>query len=167
MKALYGIILALFFVLLGLMSLILPWSVSIRTEVVDFLLSNTITLTLVGISLLVMGLGVLIQILHGLKRRYVILKGNSPKIDLNETIFQDYLNLYFEELFPNTEVPCRITLKRKSAKVKADLPYIPTEAQEALLKKIENDLSDIFRGFIGWRYELLLAVSFAPLNKKV
>ena len=165
MKALYGIILALFFILLGVMGIILPWSTNIRTEVVDFLLSNTVLLTLFGFAFLTLGLGVIFQMIHGLKRKYVTIKTDGPKTKLSEEVFEDYLKLYFEEIFPKTEVPCRVTLKRKKAKVMADLPFVAESEQEPLIRKIEEDLSDIFRELVGWRHELLFAVSFAPGNK--
>lgn len=165
MKAVYGIILAAFFVLLGLISLIFPWSASIRTQVVGFLLSNSLILTLIGLSFLMIGLGVILQMLNGLKRRYVVLKEKGPKTEISEEVFEDYIKLYFNELFPKTNVPLRVQLKKKKAKVIADLPYIHEEEQEPLLNRIEDDLTDIFRELIGWRHDLLLAISFAPRPK--
>jgi hypothetical protein len=162
MRTLYGIILALFFIVLGIIGVILPWSVAIRTELVDFLLSNTFMLTLLGLLFLFVGAGVIFQMLHGMKRRYITLKELQPHTIISEEVIRDYLKIYFDDLFPKTPVPCRIALKRKKAKVLADLPYVAEKDQEALTRKIEKDLSDIFRELIGWRHDLFLAISFAP-----
>lgn len=165
MTPLLTLILALFFIVLGLIGIVLPWSTSARTEVVDFLLSNTVLLSLFGFSFLVMGAGTLLQIFNGLKRRYTTIKDGDSKVELSEEVFKDYLSIYFQELFPYTEVPCQVQLKKRKARVIADLPFVPENQQKDLLKKIEEELSDIFRELIGYRHALLLSISFAPTEK--
>lgn len=155
-------ILALFFLALGLLGMSLPWSPVIRTEVVDFLLSNNLTLSLVGFAFFMMSLGALFQLINGARRHYFRYKIKTVSFEISEKVIRDYLAVYFRDLFPYSEVPCHIVLKKKKAKITADLPHIPKSEQKAMIKKIEGDLGEIFHDLIGYPHELLLAVSFAP-----
>lgn len=154
-------ILALFFLLFGLLGMILPFSSAIRDEVIDVILTHTITLSLFGFALFVAGIGVIVQLLQNRKRRYFRIQLKNVSVDVSEKIIHDYLSAYFQELFPFAEVPCQVAIKKKKAKVIADLPYVAESEQEGLLKKIEADLADMFREAIGYPYELLISVSFA------
>src|SRR5687768_7062474 len=111
----FNIVLALFFIVLGLLGIILPWSPTICTEVVDFLLSNTITLSIFGFAFLVIGITVLVQIIQRRKRRYFTRHQKALEIDVSEKVINDYLSVYFRDLFPLTEVPCQVILKKKKA----------------------------------------------------
>lgn len=159
-------ILALFFLILGILGMLLPWSPTIRAEIVDFLLANTFTLSLFGFLFFIMGLGVLIQLLLGLRRHYFTSRLKAVDFDVSEKVIRDYLSVYFRDLFPFSEVPCQILLKKKKAKIIADLPPVPKGEQGAMVKKIEHDLADIFRDLIGYPHELLLSISFQPQKLK-
>lgn len=161
----FGFVLALFFTILGLMGMILPWSEAVRSEVVTFILNNNLLLSLFGFFFFIMGVGLFFQIAYGFKRKYTTISQGESKVDISEEVFHDYLSIYFNELFPYTEIPCQISLKKRKARVTADLPYVPQDEQKAMLKKIETDLSDIFRELIGYRQALLLSISFAPTEK--
>lgn len=162
-----GIFLSLFFLLLALITLFLPWSPTVRTEIVDFLLSNTLALTLIGFAFLMIAIGFIFQLVHGFKRRYISFQEGALKTDISEQAVDDYLKGYFQDLFPYSEVPCQLTLKKKKAHIVADLPYVKPAEQKSLVEKIEKDLSEIFRDFLGYRKELLVSISFAPENKLI
>lgn len=159
-------ILALFFLILGILGVLLPWSPAIRAEIVDFLLSNTLTISLFGFLFFAIGLGVLVQLFLGMKRHYFTSRLKAVDFEVSEKVIRDYLSVYFRELFPYSEVPCQIILKKKKAKITADLPPLPKGEQGAMVKKIESDLSDIFRDLIGYPHELLLSISFQPQKVK-
>lgn len=166
MNTLFGVIFALFFLLLGIIGIILPWSPVVRTEVVDFLLSNTVILMLFGFSFFVIGIGALFQVLHGMKRSYTTFKEGHTRVDVSEEVIQDYLLTYFHDLFPYTEVPCQILFNKKKIQIIADLPFVAHAKQKELLKKIESDLSDLFRDILGYRHDLYVSISFAGSEKQ-
>lgn len=163
MNILFGIIFALFFILLGFMGMILPWSTYVRTEVIDFLLSNSLLVFIFGFSLFVVGIGALAQMLHSMKRSYTTFKEGNTRVDISEEVVRDYLLTYFHDLFPHTEIPCQIQFKKKKVQIIADLPFVAQDNQKELLKKIESDLSGIFRDILGYRNDLLVSISFAKV----
>lgn len=156
-------ILALFFLVLGLFGMILPWTPAIRTEVVDFLLSNTATLSLFGFAFVVIGMGILVQLMHGARRHTFKSKLKAVSVEVSEKVIEEYLSVYFRDLFPYAEVPCQVLLKPKKVKVVIDLPGLPKSEQEPLVKRVEQDLASLFRDQIGYPHEILLSFSFAPL----
>lgn len=151
---------AIFFLVLGLIGMIIPFSPYLRTEVVDFILSNTLALAILGFFFFAIGLGALIQLSQAARRHYFTLKRKAVDFDVSEKVILDYLSLYFRDLFPNTEVSSRVILKKNKVKIIADLPFFPKLEQESLVKKIEEDLVDILRELIGYPHELLLSISF-------
>lgn len=162
MYTLISLLLSLFFITLGLASLIIPWSAYARTELITFLLENTILLTFFGFTLLTLGLITLFYIIQNSKRKYFTIKSNQLETEVSETVISKYLSSYFRELYPLNDVACKVELKKRKALVIADLPYVPENEQKELLKKIEEDLTDLFRDVIGFRHELKVSISFSP-----
>lgn len=162
MYTLISFLLSLFFITLGIISLIIPWSSYARTELITFLLENNILLTFFGFTLLALGLIALFYLIQNSKRKYFTIKSSELEADVSETVISKYLSTYFRELYPLNDVACKVELKKKKAVVIADLPYVPENEQKELLKKIEEDLTDLFRDVIGFRHELKVSVSFSP-----
>lgn len=159
-------LIALFFIILGIMACLLPWSPYIRIVVIEFLLDNPILLTLFGCTLLSIGILSIFYVVQNLRRRYYTLKKDQLVTDVSEQVIRGYLDSYFHALFPYVEIPCRVTLKKKQALVVADLPYVEPKNQKELLLRIEKELSDIFHDIIGYRNELVISVSFGSEKMK-
>jgi hypothetical protein len=159
---LLSFILALFLFVVGFLSLSVALSPFARTEVVSFILENSTYLLLFGIVFLTIGAISFFYLAQNFKRRYYTLKSGQVEIDVSERVIEKYLQNYFKELYPFNEVPCQIDLNKKRAAVIADLPYVPVQEQKALLRKIEEDLTSLFRDQIGFRHELKVSISFSP-----
>lgn len=158
--ALVSLLVAFFFIVLGLMGMILPWSVTARTAVIEFLLLNTITLSIFGFFFFVVGVATIFYIFETSKRRYIRITKEGYKTEISEAVVNDYLSSYFRELFPRTDIPFKTELKKKRAEITIDLPFVTKDEQKDLLEKIEKELSNLFRDILGYRKELRLIISF-------
>lgn len=163
--SLISFIVAIFFLLLGIVGIIIPWSSAVRAHFVQFILEDSLFIFLFGLGFVIIGAAIAINvILNAKKKYYEIHTGNNAAI-VDESLFQDYLNTYWRQLFPKHEVPNQITLKKNKIHVAADLPYIPISEQKALLERIEKDLNDIFSRIFGYRNEFVITISFAEAEK--
>lgn len=172
-KFLYSFInclIALFFILLGVIALILPWSPLVRSDIVQFILEDHAAISLFGFGFVAIGVGIIVSIIqYDRKRSYVIHSGHHSAL-VNETIAQHYLDSYWQQLFPKVQIPCRIQIKKKQIKIFAELPYVPVEEQQSLVTHIQAELDDILKRILGFREESVLHINFqskknaAPFN---
>lgn len=158
-------LIALFFILLGIICIMLPWSPSVRTNIVDFFLENTIAISLFGVGFFVIGLTMLINFYLSSKRRYYHLKVGERSVAVDEIVIRQYLQSYWEQVFPNQEVPTRLSLRKNKIKVYADLPYVPKEERPTVCERIQNELHEIFSKTLGYTQKFLLSISFQPERK--
>jgi hypothetical protein len=160
-------VIALFFIMLGIISIMLPWSPNIRTDLVQFILEDSVMIFLFGFALMVIGVAIVVNVLLGFKHHYYEIRSKNHAMYIDESLFQDYLNTYWKHLFPNQDIPNRVTIKRNKVHVIADLPPIPLNEQKAIIQRVESDLSDIFTRLIGYRNEYIISISFQKEAKKV
>lgn len=165
--SLISFIVAIFFILLGIISVILPWSPGVRTMLVQFILEDSLLIFLSGFGLIVIGIALIIHAIFSFKRHYYVIRSDGKLLSIDESLFQDYLNSYWKQLFPNLEVPNRVEIKKNKIYIYADLPDTPLPQQKTLLERIENDLSEIFIRIFGYRNEFIISVSFQPQKKEI
>lgn len=158
--SLVSFIVGFFFILLGILCLILPWSPMIRTDLIEFILANSIAISLYGFGFIVVGLTTVVNLYLSTKRRYTYVRGGTRSIAIHEEIIQQYIASYWKQAFPQHEVPMRLILKRNSVKVIADLPYTPVAERKLFIERIEQDLQDILTRILGYSHEFILALSF-------
>lgn len=159
---LLSLILSFFFVAVGVSALTISFSAYARSELITFLLENTNLIILFGLLFIAIGIISFFYLIQSTKRKYYTLKSQQLEIDVSESVMLKYLKSYFRELYPYNDVPCQIELKKRRAEVTADLPFVPLADQKDLLKRIEEDLTSIFRDQIGYRNELKVSISFSP-----
>lgn len=151
---------AAFFLLLGVLAVILPWSTAVRTDLVSFILENSLAISLFGFAFLIIGGFILISLLLRLRKRYYYLRVNQYAITVDETIIQHYLEEYWKKKFPQSEIPNRLILKRNKIKIVADLPYRPKEERKQSIATIQNDLKDLLQQIFGYSQSFKLRLSF-------
>ena len=151
---------AIFFILLGIIAVLIPWSANIRYEVINIIADHSIAISLFGLCFLAIGVAVVVNILLSSKPKYFQFTVGKNFVYVDEKIIQRYLTEYWKELFTGQEIPNRITLKNNHIDVIADLPYVPPAQQAELLTKIENELTELFSDLLGYRQQFHLAVSF-------
>lgn len=160
--SLLSFIISLFFVAVGATALTIAFSTYARTETITFILENSNLIILFGLLFITIGIISFFYLVQSTKRKYYTVKSQKLEVDVSESVIHKYLKNYFRELYPYNDVPCQVELKRRRAEVTADLPFVPTNEQKDLLKKIEEDLTSIFRDQIGYRNELKVSISFSP-----
>lgn len=156
-----NLILALFFILFGSITLLLPWSHTIQHHVIHFITENAWPLNLFGLGFILIGVAILAYTLLTKKKQYFSIKLGQNQATISDKVIDDYLKTYFAKQFPSQEIPYRFTLGKNTFHLVADLPFVPPEDQNKLLDKIENDLQKLFYDFIGYHKQLKFSFSFA------
>ena len=155
-----NLILALFFILFGSITLLLPWSETIRNHVVDFINDNAWPLNLFGLGFILIGLAIGAYTILTKRKRYITIKQGANETTISEKAINDYIRTYFSRQFPSREIPYRFTLSKNAFHLIADLPFIPLEDQKQIVERIEEDLQKIFREYLGYDKQLTFSFSF-------
>lgn len=158
--SLINFIVAIFFILFGIIGLILPWSATVRTELIEFILANTLAIAIFGFGFVVVGCTIVINLMQNLKRRHYYIHSENHSVAINEALIQQYLNSYMKELFPQHDIPTRLSIKNNKIKISADLPYTPPTQQELFIHRMKGDLEEIFKRILGYSNEFILSISF-------
>jgi glucan phosphoethanolaminetransferase (alkaline phosphatase superfamily) len=158
--SLISLIVALFFIFIGIVSCMLPWFPGVRLALTNFILENSIMIFLFGFCFMIVGIAYIAGIFWGSRRHYYNVKSGPYSVNISETIFHDYLDSYWKQIFPNTQVPCTVKLSRNKVHVTADLPFVPLGEQKDLIEKMQQDVTEIFTRILGYRAEYLFSVSF-------
>lgn len=161
-----SLLIALFFVLLGVISVMLPWFPLIRNELIRFILEDPLILFFFGFAFILIGLAIVIHIALNARRRYYHVQSGPRSISIDENVIQDYLNSYWQQLFPQAQVLSKLSLKNNKIYVIADLPYIPQDQQTDVLDRIKNDLADLFIATFGYREQFYLTATFQPPSQE-
>lgn len=164
--SLVSLAVAIFFIMLGIVSILLPWSPMVRSDLIQFILEESISIFLFGFIFIVVGLAIVVYIILGTKRTYYTLKGGTQSVLIDEGVVQDYLDSYWRELFPKAHVPSRLQIKKNRIHLSADLPYIPYSEQGQVLEKVKTDLTEIFGSFLGYKEPFYLSASFQSEQKR-
>lgn len=163
--SLFNFVAAALFILIGIVSLLMPWFPGIRTELVRFILEDFSMILILGSVFLLLGLIMIASTLLSLKRRYHRIRSNSRSILVDEAVFQQYLDVYWKQLFPQDAVPSHVLISPKKLRITADLPYVPKSEQKDLLKRIHADLEELFSSYTGYQGDYLISISFQPKPK--
>ena len=159
-SSLFIIVVAIFFVLLGMISLLTPWFQAIRTHLIAFVNDNPLALSLFGIVALAAGLAIAINVTQSTRHQYYRLRSTPHPVDIDENLIQQYLDNYWGNLFPHCQIPNRLVLKNNIIYLVVNLPYIPRAEQKPLLARIENDLATGLAALLGYTNEFYLNASF-------
>ncbi len=155
-------IVAIQFILLGLICLILPRNGDVRDTTIEILHDSPLFMTILGGGLLVIGLVMLTFImLYGKKRTYQVRKGRCS-ITVDEKVFNGYVKEYLDKLFPVGAASHYLIQRKKSLMLYLDIPYIPRPEQESITDKIFDEIALILSEKIGFGDELDLTISFHP-----
>lgn len=150
----------LFFLMLGIICIILPWSPSIRTGIIEFILENSTAISLFGFGFLVIGIMLMVNLYLSSKRHYYYIRVGRRSISIDEEIIRQYLQTYWKQLFPYEEIPTRLVMKKNRIKVVAELPHIPLGEQKLFVERVQDDIQDIFSRSLGYPHDFLLSLSF-------
>lgn len=164
--SLISFIIAIFFIMLGVVGVMIPWSPDIRTDIVQFILDDSLAISLFGFAFIVIGLAIVTHILINSKQRYYHIRSDNNSVAIDEAIIQDYLDIYWKQIFPNCDIPSRLSLKNNKIHIAVEFPHLPVSQQHPLLERIKHDLRSTFAKLLGYHNEFYLSVSFQAESKK-
>jgi hypothetical protein len=164
--SLISLAIALFFLTLGIMCMMLPWSPIVRSDLIQFILEDSIAISLFGFGFAIVALALIINIGFSTRYNYYKVRSEPNAISIDETIIQEYLNTYWKTLFPQSTIPSRLKIKKNRIYIIADLPYIPLQEQKQFLEKVKAELNDLFSTILGYRDVFYLSASFQTEQKK-
>jgi hypothetical protein len=155
-----SLVIGVFFSMIGVIGIMIPWEPEIRTAVVQFIFENSISIVLFGFAFLVIGLSILCNLLLSFRKRHFTLRSGIKAVLVEEPILQEYLHNYWREAFPTHEIPSRLTVKKNRIHIYADLPYVPKAEQKDLMENIRHDITELLARMFGYRQTLTLSISF-------
>lgn len=158
--SLINLINAFFFILIGIVGILIPWSVHVRNLLTRFIFEDSLAISLFGFAFFIIGMAMFINILLNMKRRHYQISSLKGPTTVDEALIQEYLNTYWQQLFPEKDVPCLLQMKKNKIHIAVDLPYMPIQEQKPLLERIRKDLMGIFAKVLGYREEFFLSASF-------
>lgn len=163
--SLITLFIALFFILLGIIGIILPWSSAMKELAVTLILENSLLIFLFGFCFLTVGIASAVNILLSSKRHYYRFKIQGNPVTVDTSVIQSYLQKYFQELFPENEVPFRLQTKKNHFHLTADLPYVPNDERNALLERMKNEIAQLLSDLLGYKNRFNFSASFRSLPK--
>lgn len=163
--SLISFIVALFFILLGIIAVIVSWSQAMLENMVEIISDNSLMLSLFGIGAIIIGLAIAANIIINAKRKYYRIRSGDHSILVDETVIQQYLNAYWKEIFPDNDIPSRLALKGNKIYISVDFPHVPLGQQPLVLEKIKQDLRSKFADLIGYHNEFYLSSTFQANSK--
>lgn len=163
--SLISLIVAIFFIMLGIIGILLPWSPTVRSDIIQFLLEDSLAISLFSFVLILIGLAIVIHIVMNARHSYYYIKSGRNPTWVDESVIEDYLDTYWKQLFPKAHVTNRLMLKKNKIHLVAELPYVPHLEQKDVLERIKNDLTELFASFLGYRQPFYLSASFQPEQK--
>lgn len=151
---------AIFFCVLGGISILIPWVTQVRTDVVQAILEGSLAIFVFGFVFLFIGITILVNIILSCRKRFYHLRSGKKAVTIDESFFDQYLEEYWKGIFPHCEVSYKLIIKKNKLHIVADLPYMPLDQQKLLLERIRHDLRDLFTQIFGYRGEFFLSASF-------
>src|SRR5262249_55002532 len=153
-------VVALFFALVGIVCMIIPWSENVRLSLAQFIFEDFWTISFFGLALFVVGVAIATNVILNSRRQYYYIRSTDNLVAVDETVIQQYLANYWKQLFPDREIPYRLALKKNKIHISVDLPQLPLAEQRQLLERISQDLTQFFSKTLDYRDEFFLSASF-------
>jgi len=151
---------ALFFILIGIVGILIPWSINVRALLAQFIFEDSLAISLFGFAFFFIGLAIAIDIVLNSRRKQYTISSLKAPATVDEEVIKEYLNTYWKQLLPNTETPCHLALKKNKIHISVELPFLPIQEQKPLLERIRKDLIGLFAQILGYRDEFFLTASF-------
>lgn len=155
----FSVIIGAFFLLIGAVGLALPWSEIMRTEMITFLLEDSIIIPSFGLGCLIIGLSILIYTFFSTRQRYIDIRTGELAVTLNENVIRHYVDAYWKDVFPCYTISSSIKIKKRGIYINAHLPALSQKEQVAFTDQVQNDLGDIFGRLLGYPHEVFLTAT--------
>jgi len=153
-------VIGMFFFLIGLFSILLPWFPYLQQISIHFILENSLILSLFGLGFTLAGISMAAYALLKSRRKYVEIRTGDLAVILDENVIKQYLEAYWQSHFPQAKVPYNIHFKKHSLQIIAELPSLSLSEQKAFLEEVKQDFHDLFSRVLGYPYDVHFITSF-------
>lgn len=158
--SLIGLTIALFFILIGIISISIPWSLSIQAALIQFILEDALAISLFGCAFVIIGLAIVVNTILNTRRYSYNVKSGAHFFTVDESIIRSYLSVYWKQLFPQNDVHSLLTFKKGKIHLSVELPYTPPMEQRSLLERIKNDIEGMLTEKLGYYKGFHLTANF-------
>ena len=162
----FNFLVGAFFCLIGFVGLILPWSRSLKLALTNLIFNHSLILSLFGLSIALVGASIMVFAIYNCRRKTVSIKFGKYPVTIEEDVVEQYLAAYWQKKFPSKTVPFYFSIRKKSLKVVASLPYTAEGQQDKLLMEIEHDFVNIFDKLLGFQHEIHFVANFQQNSTK-
>ena len=148
-----------FFVLFGLLTLMIPSTPSYRAMMISLLAEGWLPLTIMGILFIALGI-ILLQLITVRRRSYYQLRSGEQAVTISESLIEESLKHYWTNRFDDKEVFCDLAITKKGLHITLDFPHVELRDQKDFIKRAENDVKVILDKTIGYQGPFHLSASF-------
>jgi len=153
-------IVSLFTLFLSVIFMTTPWNRHLRKWFVKSLIESKMAMFSLGLVFLAFTLLLIFTIVRLSRRRELVIPTKGGRVVLNQKVFEDYLQQYWQRLFPNHVVDQKVVMKKDHVKIIVDFPPVPKGDEQKILDKVHDDLGDLFQKIVGYEGEFELTYSF-------
>jgi hypothetical protein len=151
---------SLLFMFVGLYVAFLSRNPALRRLFSDYLLEHHTMILWSGIAIFCFGLLIFCSCFFLFKNRYYMISMGGLDTALDEQVVYKYVKCYWHDILPHERVSSTVEILKNKIVVHADLPYVPYEEQEDLLRDIERGLRKVFAANLGYFQDFSLSISF-------
>lgn len=164
--SLTNFILALFFLVFGIACILMAWFPGLRIELLRFLEEGSWLVFFAGVAFILIGAAILFNLfIHSRRKTYIVRSGKNA-IEVDQTLIEETLDMYWKQLFPQYSIPSQVKIKNNQVYITADFPLIAEDDQSSFVKSIEESISSIFSRTLGYRNDFFLSASFQDLPSR-
>ncbi|OJU79865.1 MAG: hypothetical protein BGO10_01585 [Chlamydia sp. 32-24] len=160
---LYSLLLFIYsflFILVGIVLMLLPFSLAIRESLIFFIQNHWSITFLFGFVIFTVGLATIFGIIFSKVPKYFTIHKHLGLVEIDELVIQKYLDRYWKTLFPETDIAQTIEFKKNGLNVYVDLPTVALEDQKNLIERIDQEISQLLFDNLGFRGDLDLNLKF-------
>ncbi|MEI8124845.1 MAG: hypothetical protein WCG42_03745 [Parachlamydiaceae bacterium] len=158
--SLINLLVAVFFLAIGVITLITSWSTATQTTLVQLIIENSFSISLFGFAFIVIGVSVIAHIVINAKRNHYYIKSENLEISVDSAVVEQYLSAYWKQLFPQKETSSKVSIKNNKIYIFVDFPHLPKSAQKQFLERVQNDIYNLLAKKLNYEKEFDIAASF-------
>lgn len=145
---------------LGILTLLLPWSTTVKMGLIHFIETQNLILSFFGLGFILIALSIIFYTVVCSRRSTIHLLIKNQPVDIEISVVEQYMEQYWQKRFPEDLIHSVIQLKKKEILITVDLPTTADHDQDILLNEIQNDFKTLFSDLIGYPHTIHLIASF-------
>ena len=156
----FHFILSTFLVMVGILFLGIGKISHIKLSLWRFLEANPDVFSILGISLMALGVVLFMVMFTVYRKVFYQVKMNSNEIQIDPEIIESYVKHCMKEILPGISPHCEVIIgKNQKIEIFTRLGLKSIEEHEKTLAQLEKRISDLLKKKMGYRDEFLLTVT--------